>query len=258
MTHLTWFPALPYNIASSRETAHSTPTKPFTNTNLRNQHGKLMSRIAKTIAAVCGIIMMHPQLTAADGISANGALVYLDSETSSLWRTVQGNEISLPIDFPYGATSAKLEVKGVKYKRTYQDLSAGMLQISFPAPTSPDSENVYDLTLTFDDGTVQRAKLGVVMGTGIPGEGATRCLLDSSATTWQTFSKVAVMPVPAGTTSLTLNGKAIETGLFGSAGWYALAVSEETNPAKLKLSAQGIDYDALLVGRPKGLLYIIR
>ena len=97
-------------------------------------------------------------------IESEETFVFLRPETSSFWNTATNSTMSLPIDYPNGATKATLEVKGVGYDKTYSDITADSYEIELPVPDSPQTENVYDLKLTFDDGTVRTAKLGLIQG----------------------------------------------------------------------------------------------
>ena len=112
---------------------------------------------------------------------------------------------------------------------------------------------MYDLVLTFDDGTVRSAKLGLVQSFAPDSEGITRCLAPAEGSVWNAVKKRAVLPIPYGTTSFTMsiNGGAVtnvNTGLNGAQGWYALRLANGDS-ASLSLVADGVNYMATLLGR---------
>jgi hypothetical protein len=98
-----------------------------------------------------------------------------------------------------------------------------VLTLPKPEENRPDKENVYDLTLTFADGSVKTAKLGGISGFDGSSEGTTRCLLSKNDQRWRTVKRSAVLPIPYGTGTVTVNGNATDTGLNGAAGWFLLA-----------------------------------
>ena len=113
-----------------------------------------------------------------------------------------------------------------------------------------EGEDVYTLTLTFDDGTVQTAWLGAVTGLGTGGPVEVPKLKDAASPSWPKFRDRAVIPIHAGATALTVNGNPLP-GLDGSAGWrsirqapgveeYALSMTMdgETEPLCATLSAK--------------------
>ena len=94
--------------------------------------------------------------------------------------------------------------------------------LSLPVADSPQSENVYDLTLSFDDGMVRTAKLGLVRGYAKGGSAATRLLAPKDGAKWKGVTKRAVLPISFGTSSVLVNGVETDTGLGGDQGWFAV------------------------------------
>lgn len=45
--------------------------------------------------------------------------VFLKPEASSFWQTAKGSRMTVPVDFPDGATSATLTVRGAGYQKSY-------------------------------------------------------------------------------------------------------------------------------------------
>lgn len=215
----------------------------------------------KAIAAVC-MLIMTAAAQATEWFS-DSAFVFLRPETSSFWTTATNSTLSLPIDCPKGATKATLTVRGAGFAtRTYENIAAGFFDLELPAPVSPQDENVYDLTLTFDDGTVQTARLSVIQGLLPDAEGATRCFAPAEGTGWNAVKKRAVMPIPYGAESFTMsvNGAepiVVDTGLGGAQGWYAL-MPPKSGSVSLSFVADGIGYNAILMGVSDGFSFVLR
>ena len=154
-------------------------------------------------------------------IESAASYVFARPERSSFWRTAASSVMTLPIEYPAGATSATLEVRGVSYARDIAGITAAEYALTLPAAADLPEENVYSLTLRFDNGSVQTASIAVVGGVGTTA-GETRCLSPTNTVAWRNCGKRAVLPVPYGTTSLTVDGVDVAAGLDGAQGWYAL------------------------------------
>ena len=224
--------------------------------------------IARKMSGIVGAAVVSVAVSAAE-LTSEPTLVFMRPETSSFWNTATNNTMTVPVDFPSGATTATLTVSGVGYSATYTDIQKGIdsfgtdsFTFALPAADSPQTENVYDLTLTFNDGTVRRAKLGLIEGLSPNAEGTTRCLAPANGRVW---SKVkggrAVLPIPHGTTllSVTVNGetRTEETGLNGAQGWYALGL-HGGDIASLSMIANGLSYNASLLGSREGTIVVIQ
>lgn len=196
----------------------------------------------------------------AAGVSSGGTFVFLEPEKSSFWHTATNNVLSLPIDFPEGATKATLEVSGLGYSTTHTDISSESFELTLPPATNPGEENVYDLTLTFDDTkeTVRTAKLGLIVGLDVDGRGATRCVLPKDGRAWNKVVGRAVLPIPYGMTSFTVDDVEVDPGLEGEQGWYALGPIAPNQTCGVSLTWAGSTYVADLLGGGAGLLLIVR
>ena len=156
-----------------------------------------------------------------------GAFVFLDKGTSSYWHTATNCVLALPIEKPEGATSATLSVTGLRYSATYANITASPFVLTLPAATSTATENVYDLTLTFNDAgaTTRTARLGLIRGYDATTMALTRCLAPKEQRKWGWVKgRRAVFPIPCGMTAFTVGGVVTDTGLGGEQGWYALDV----------------------------------
>ena len=109
--------------------------------------------MARKVAALAGAAFLAVSASAAV-VSSEPTFVFLRPETSSFWNTATNSTMTLPIDYPSGATKATLTVSGVDYSRVYPDIAApqASIEIDLPMPDSPQAENVYELSLTFDNG----------------------------------------------------------------------------------------------------------
>lgn len=159
--------------------------------------------------------------TAAEAES-NATFVFLDKSESSFWHTATNATLTLPVAFPAGSSGATLTVSAPGYSAQYA-IAAGSTSValSLPVADSPTTENVYDLSLDFGEGTMRTARLGLVESYGPDGDAATRVLSPSTRPAWSRVGRVAVIPIPAGIASFTIDGVVTDPGLGGDAGWYA-------------------------------------
>ena len=215
--------------------------------------------MARKVASLVGASLLSVA-TPGEEITSEPTFVFLRPETSSFWNTATNSTMTLPIDYPTGATRATLTVNGVRYSRSYANITGDSFDLELPSPTSPETENVFDLTLTFDNGTERTAKLGLIQGLSPDAEGTTRCLAPAEGSVWNTMRSRAVLPIPYGTTSftVTVNGQETvnDTGLNGAQGWYALGGIKRKDAVSLSLMANGVNYMATLLGRGDGYFVV--
>ena len=213
--------------------------------------------IARKMATLVGAAMVSVAVPAQE-LTSEPTFVFLRPETSSFWNTATNNTMTVPVDFPSGASSASLSVSGVGYSKEYVGITAKEFTFELPAPTSPETENVYTLTLRFDNNVERTAKLGLIQGLSPDAEGTTRCLAPPTAKVWSKVKGRAVLPIPYGTTSFKVNDVDVDTGLKGAQGWYAISGLDGDSNASLSLIANGVQYAASLIGGPTGLMLIFR
>lgn len=199
----------------------------------------------------------------ATGDTSDPALVFMRPETSSFWRTATGRTMTLPIDFPREATTATLVVRGSSnYQARYENIVADTFVLTLPQADNLAQEAVYELELSFDDGTVRRTRLGLIAGLAAGGEGTTRCLMDSTSRKWKRIPPHGVMPVPHGATALTVGGETIvdgANGYTGAQGWYALSNFAAGETVQVSLTADGRTAALpLTVWTPAGLILLVR
>ena len=218
--------------------------------------------IARKMATLVGAAIVSVAVPA-ETIESEPTFVFLRPETSSFWNTATNNTMTVPIDYPAGATKATLQVDGLGYSCFYSNITGPEYTFDLPAATSPETENVYDLTLSFynesGDSVAEprTAKLGLVQGLSPDAEGTTRCLAPSGSRVWNKVKGQAVLPIPYGMTSFKINGQETDTGLEGAQGWYALGKIDPNEPVSLSMTADGKEYMASLLGGG-GLMMIFR
>lgn len=206
-------------------------------------------------AILLGALLLASTLSA---IESARTFVFLQPEASSFWRTATGSKMNISVDFPDGATCATLTIRGLGLNASY-DIEAGTssFDLSLPEPTRPSEEDVYELTLAFDNGVSRTARLGLLQGRIQGAVGQARCLVSDTEKAWKLVERRAVIPIPFGTTSFEVNGVLTDTGLDGAQGWYAISGVSFDNIADLTLVADGISHVASLRG-PKGMVIAVR
>ena len=213
--------------------------------------------IARKTAGIIGAALTTLAVGSRE-LTSEPTFVFLRPETSSFWHTATNNVMTVPVDFPVGASSATLYVSGVAYNRIYENIETDSFTFELPEADSEETENVYDLRLAFNDSgsTVRTAKLGLIRGLSPDPEGVTRCLAPASGRLWQRTTGKAVVPIPYGTTSFQINGVETPTGLDGAQGWFAMDVP--AGGVSLSLVAPGISSAVSLLGASSGMLLIIK
>lgn len=193
--------------------------------------------------------------------SSEPTWVFLNHETSSFWRTATNNVMTVPVDFPEGAASASLSISAPGYSVVYQGIVDREFKFTLPAAESPDTENVYDLRLEFDEGTVREARMGLIDGYTRSRSASARCILPSGSPQWRKVRKRAVLPVPYKVTSITavVNGeeRSLDTGSDGAQGWYVLQLARG-DEVELTMVAEGTSYHAALRGMADGVTILVK
>ena len=115
------------------------------------------------------------------------------------------------------------------------------------------------MTLAFDNGAPSRtAKLGLIQGLDSGAKGSTRCIAPAEGKVWSKATDRAVLPIPYGTTSFTVNGVEHDTGLDGAQGWYALSPIKPGAVISLSCLADGVSYAASILGGGNGFMLIYK
>ena len=188
---------------------------------------------------------------AAYAAESAASFVFVNPDTSSFWRTARSRSVTVPVDFPDGATTATLSVAGVGYSASYEIAAPGPYTFQLPEATTPAEENTYSLVLSFDRGESQTARLSMIAGPENGGAGYTRCVSQSSRSWPKVSGNRFTVPVPYGATSLEVNGDSVDTGLDGAQGFLTLSGL----PASMNLTVSGTTYHADVVRMPGFLLF---
>jgi len=205
--------------------------------------------LIKPVLAAVGAALLSAGVLAADSASS---FVFVNHDTSSLWRTARSKSVTVPVDFPDGATSATLAVEGVGYSANYEIAAPGPYAFQLPEATSPGAENTYTLTLTFDRGPGKTARLSVITGLEAGAAGSTRCLSQDNRGWPRVSGNRFTVPVPYGATSLEIDGAPVDTGLDGAQGFFTAGAV----PAVLELVVGDTTNSVSIVEMPGSLLFI--
>lgn len=193
--------------------------------------------------------------------TSESAYIFLDPARSMLWSTIPGATMAVPVAFPNGATAATLIITGERgFYRNHlvqpADVnSQGLYNLNFTIPTKASDEDIYTFTLTFDDPqhTTRTAKLALVRGVAQGDEAVARCLAPADDVDWNRLDRGrAVLPIPYGATSLTVNGTPVT--LNGTVGWHYLSARN----AELEVTAPEGDFAAELIGFFPGSMLIFQ
>ena len=191
-----------------------------------------------------------PAMAFGDGASAisDPTPVLLDTDSFYLWRTATGGTMRVEWTFPLNATVAHLAVTGRTVKASIPGIRTEYADLELPTPATAKEEEVLDFTLSFNDGTMKTASLGLVRGrpAGDGATTATACLASTNSAAWRRTMKYFVLPVPEGTETVTVSGESVETGLDGAAGW--LALGPYASGATVPVAADDVSCDLWVFG----------
>ena len=194
-------------------------------------------------------------LAVSSAVGAND--VFMLPTSNVLWRTAPGSDFEVPVLMPQGASSATLVVTGRRYRREWTGIADGTFRLSLPSADSAAAENVYDLTLTFNDyaATTRHAKLAVLQGAA---EGAAaEADVRTPGSAWHNFASKAVLPIPSGVDAVSVNGQAVDESLWQSPGWFLLAARPISTSVALLDDGGDPLAEATLQGVPAGFTLIV-
>ena len=206
---------------------------------------------------VCVAAFLPLALFSADSAESKPVNLTLRPAESAFWLTVTESPFVLPLDYPEGADSATVRVTDAfGFSRTYANQTGESCPIELPAPTDPSSERVYAVSVEYSTGEVSNVKLGRIAGAAVGGEaGGVRCIDGVARPKWGKVYSNAVLPVPFGAETLTVNGQEVPTGLNGARGWYQLGPVKIGATCTVRLD-EGDPVD--LVGAGEGLMMFVR
>jgi hypothetical protein len=204
-------------------------------------------------------------ITAAEAVESNSLDLFVDPAKSHLWRTATTNTPNIQWETPEGAVSATLSVESRYGAKSYDVTGEIAFELKLETPESPDTENVYDLTLTFDCGAsnvVRRGQIGVVRGLGAFGAAGASADIRKGDAGWSKLrGNSAVLQLPAGSKTLAIDGEIVETGLDGAAGWYrwqGITSKSGRAPYELSLLTEKGELTADVIVLANGFSLILR
>ena len=215
--------------------------------------------VTHRIKLFIGIIASLAAASALATASAPVTLV-LDTTDTSLWRTAIGSAMEVCWDgLDAAASSATLSVVGRRFSLVLPDQSGTFASISLPPPSSPLEEDVYRITVTFDTGASFTQKVGRVLGAAkAPAVGHVAYRDAVAAQGPRLTGGTAVLPVPAGTESISIDGVApVDTGLGGARGWYLFG-PVATGEHHVSLSAAAGDTEATIISCGLGTVFMLQ
>jgi hypothetical protein len=183
----------------------------------------------------------------------------LHAEKSSFWSTAESNVLDVPIRFPSGARSAVLRVEGVGYSKVYSGIAANSVSIVLPEATDESAENLYTVTLEFDNGASEQASFALPVGSTSSNEMKVSCRLDSSSAAFKRARNRALIALPPETSALAVNGENVY--LSDGAEWRWLMLNPILNGVRYVLShtdLDGVQSYGEIVGRNKTFAIVIK
>ena len=192
--------------------------------------------------------------------SDTGGARLLFKVSGSFWHTATNATLTVPIDFKDGAASATLTVRGSTYLHVYEGITTNAFTFSLPPADDIAHEDVYELSLVFDNGSEMKARIGLPHGLMAGAEGVTRCIQEIPSVRWPKTYGNGLMPVPAETTSLVVDGSPVTEatpGFTGSQGWLAIGPVEKDSTVDVSMSDGSRTIERILVGAVIGGAMII-
>ena len=207
-----------------------------------------MHRVHVFFCALC----LQGAICAATDVS-DEASVFVDTTATSFWRTGVSPTFDLPIAYPPLASAVDISVRGVRYAQTFPRTSAVVQPVSLPEPTSDAAENVYEITLAFDDGTTNACSFALVRSQSNGGPCPVRLTSDSR---WHMMSRGKVMPIPYGC-SLSIDGIVAATGLDGAQGWF-VCPQMQTGEYAFVIAGTGDSISRTMRYVGPGIVFVVR
>ena len=192
--------------------------------------------------------------------SDTGETSLLFRESGAFWHTATNETLAVPVCFKDGATSARLTVRGSRYVHMYEGIATDEFIFSLPPAEDVAHEDVYELSLAFDNGTEMKARIGLPYGLMQGAEGATRHVPADQPGLWAKTYGNGLLPVPAGTAALSVDGSPVTedtVGFTGAEGWLALGHIEKGATVDVALSADGQTTERTLVGAVLGCFRLL-
>lgn len=187
--------------------------------------------------------------------------LFVDVGDSISWRTAEAANPVIRWFAPADATAASLEVRNSSGKTDVYDVT-GLASKTLEAalPPSSQEEDVLSLTLTFTTpkgDVVRKGQFGLVASRSSAAQADARTVL-ADTRVWSRYpSTRAVLLMPQGTTSVTVDGQDVPLDLDGAAGWLGLNLSGEGHALSCVTPEGEFGSEGLRFGRP-GMVLIVR
>jgi hypothetical protein len=199
------------------------------------------------------------------GAESNTLDLFVDIENSLMWRTSASSEPEIEWDTPDGAVSATLYVRSMTGETSFDVTGLSKKRISLALPVSWETENVHNLVLEFNMGEsniVRRGQIGTVCSMTVEGNAASAQIREKTDK-WNIVKQSrAVIPVPAGVESLSIDGNEMPLDTFGTAGWYgwkSIKPKADDAPYTLSLAFEdGGEIDIDITAIANGLAIIVK
>lgn len=200
----------------------------------RGGHG-LAAPLACLAAAVCAVLP-----SAVRAAESQPLTIFANAPESYLWHSIPAGDTTVYWDMPETAHTATITIEGAHYRAIQSGLTGESYVLSLPRAANA-REDVFKVTLAFDDGSSQTAYLGAVTGLGTAGTATSPRVKLETASTWAAFQDYAAIALLQGATALTVNGAPLPD-LDGNVGWrlvkhsgasqydIAMTLDGETNP----------------------------
>ncbi len=212
----------------------------------------------RKILLMAGIVSAWTQAFGASATSTT-SVVWTKPEESLQWKTIMSTSAPVALCWPVGAVSAQLTIAAdgvVVVQTNITDTAAREVMVTPPTlPAEYSAERVLTVSVEYrDSGSAPLDSASVRLGwvTGVGGAG-TRVIPAASGKEWREVDKYAVLPIPEGTSSFTVDSEAQGYDAPGWWEWRRIRSGEHV----LALTAGGEDFLASLMGKG-GFILIFR
>ena len=186
-----------------------------------------MARIVMAVALLTSCVAFGNSLESAD------SMVFCNVDRTLFWNTATNNVFAVQTARTANYAPEFVDVSGPNGMSAHYEIIGNETVVVVPRPDAPESEGLY--LLQEDDGVP--TSLAVVKG-AVSGNSA-EILCRSGRSQWcAQRNKAVLLPIPYGTTELLIDDAIVDTGLDGTAGWYAWTPTGD-GPWTLSLTVDG-------------------
>ena len=166
--------------------------------------------------------------------------VFLQPNNTFFYSSATNSTFDISWVFPNGATKANLTVSGIGAESPYEysDLTVTNMTLELPEVLSARQEDVYNIVLTFDDGTVKSCQIAVVRGAQ-EGSEAVIDYVSSRSPAWHWLPRKAIFPCLPDAKYLVIDGV---TNKLNGAQWYSYLYPGSAETSSVSLSVGELEY----------------